>query len=105
MTGRSLQLVDQVDEGRNRILSNGIVRDSILTNLFSISEDQPLTARVQCSRQIEISRDDWQTRVETLSIMTSDHSHFHLTNILDAYEGEVRVFTKSWTRSIPREFV
>ena len=105
VTGRSLQLVDQVDEGRNRILSNGIVRDSILTNLFSISEDQPLTARVQCSRQIEISRDDWQTRVETLSIMTSDHSHFHLTNILDAYEGEVRVFTKSWTRSIPREFV
>jgi putative CocE/NonD family hydrolase len=105
VTGRCLHLVDQVDEGRNLILSNGIVRDSVLTNSFSISEDQPLSAGVQCSRQIEISRGDWQTRVETLSIMTSDHSHFHLTNILNAYEGQVRVFTKSWTRTIPREFV
>jgi hypothetical protein len=105
VTGRCLHLVDQVDEGRIRILSNGIVRDSVLTNSFSICEDQPLSAGVQCSRQIEISREDWQTRVETLSIMTSDHSQFHLTNILNAYEGQVRVFTKSWTRSIPRQFV
>jgi hypothetical protein len=43
--------------------------------------------------------------VETLSIMTSDHNQFLLTNTLNAYEGQVRVFTKSWTRSIPREFV
>jgi hypothetical protein len=105
VTGRCLQLVDQVDEGRNSILSNGIIRDSVLTNSFSISEDQPLSARVECSRQIEISRGDWQTRLETMSIMTSDYSHFHLTNILEAYEGQVRVFTKTWTRSIPREFV
>jgi len=43
--------------------------------------------------------------VETLSVMTSDKDHFHLTNVLDAYEGQVRVFTKSWTRKIRREWV
>jgi hypothetical protein len=37
--------------------------------------------------------------------MTSDSGHFYLTNVLDAYEGQVRIFTKSWTRAIPRECV
>jgi putative CocE/NonD family hydrolase len=100
-----LQMLDRIDEGRNRLLGNGTVYDSQITNTFSILEGQPLSARVQCNRQVEISRGDWQTRVETSSIMTSDAGHFHLTSILDAYEGQVRVFTKSWTRAIPRERV
>jgi predicted acyl esterase len=100
-----LQMVDRIDEGRNQLASNGVVYDSVITNTFTIVEGQPLSARVQCNRQVEISRGDWHTRVETLSIMTSDADHFHLTNVLDAYEGQVRVFTKSWTRAILREWV
>ena len=100
-----LQMLDRIDEGRNRLLGSDTVYDSVITNTFSIIEGQPLSARVQCNRQVEISRGDWQTRVETLSVMTSDASHFHLTNVLDAYEGQVRVFTKSWSRKIPREWV
>jgi hypothetical protein len=75
----------------------------VTTNIFSIVEGQPLSARVQCNRQIELCRGNWHTRVETTSIMTSDLNHFHLTNVLDAYEGDVRVFTKSWTKNIPRD--
>jgi hypothetical protein len=97
VSGR-LQMVDRIDDGRNRILSNDLVHDSVTTNIFSIVEGQPLSARVQCNRQIELCRGNWHTRVETTSIMTSDLNHFHLTNVLDAYEGDVRVFTKSWTR-------
>jgi hypothetical protein len=99
-----LQMVDRIDDGRNR-LPNGIIYDSVITNIYSISEGQPTTARVECQRQIAISRGEWETRVETSSVMTSDQNYFHLTNILDAYEGQVRVFTKSWTRKIPREMV
>jgi hypothetical protein len=77
----------------------------VITNIFSIVEGQPTSARVECKRQIEISRGDWETRVETSSVMTSDRHDFYLTNILDAYEGQVRVFTKSWTRKIRRELV
>lgn len=99
-----LQMVDWVDEGRNRF-SNGLIYDSVITNTFSILERQPTSARVQCERKIEISRGDWQTRIETLSVMTSDKDYFYLTNVLDAYEGQVRVFTKSWTKKIRREMV
>jgi putative CocE/NonD family hydrolase len=99
-----LQMVDWVDGGRNR-LSNGLIHDNVTINKFSILEGQPTSARVQCERQIEISRGDWETHVETLSVMTSDKDYFYLTNVLDTYEGPVRVFTKSWTKKIRREMV
>ncbi len=102
---KRLQMVDQIDDGRLRLVQNGTVVDSIITNIFSIVEGQPLSARVECRRAHEICRGDWQTCVKTLSIMTGDTTHFHLTSVLDAYEGEVRVFTKSWSRAIPREGV
>jgi hypothetical protein len=104
VTKGRLQMTDRIDDGRNR-LSNGMIYDSVITNIFSILEGQPTSARVECQRQIELFRGDWQTRVETSSVMTSDKDHFYLTNILDAYEGQVRVFTKSWTRKIRRELV
>jgi putative CocE/NonD family hydrolase len=99
-----LQMVDRIDDGRNR-LSNGIIYDSMITNIFSILEGQPTSARVECKRQIEVSRDDWVTRVETSSVMTSDKNYFLLTNVLNAFEGPVRVFTKSWTSKIHRDMV
>ncbi len=104
VTKGRLQMEDRIDDGRNR-LSNGIIYDSVIKNIFSIVEGQPLSARVQCDRQIEICREAWQTRVETTSVMTSDKDFFHLTNVIDAYEGQVRVFTKSWTQKIRREWV
>ncbi len=104
VTQGRLQMTDRIDDGRNR-LSNGIIYDSLITNIFSIVEGQPTSAGVHCTRQIEISRGDWQTRLETSSVMTSDRDYFHLTNILDAYEGRVRVFTKSWTLKVRREWV
>ncbi len=100
-----LQMVDRFDDGRKHIIYNGIVYDGLTTNIYSIVEGQPLSARVQCDRRIEISRGDWHIRVETTSVMTSDAGHFYLTNNLDAYESQIRVFTKSWTRKIPREWV
>jgi uncharacterized protein len=100
-----LELVERTDDGRNLIHANGVIYDSTITNTYSIVEGQPLSARAQCNRAIEISRDDWQTRVETSSVMTADADFFLLTNVLDAYEGAVRIFTKSWTCKIARQGV
>jgi putative CocE/NonD family hydrolase len=99
-----VQIVDCNDEGRNR-LSNGLIYDSLSANTYSIQEGRPTSAGVQCDRQIEISRGDWKIRVQTHSVMTGDRHNFYLTNVLDAFEGEARVFTKSWTKKIPRDMV
>jgi hypothetical protein len=50
-------------------------------------------------------RGDWQVRIETSSSMTADAAHFYVSNLLNAYEGNTRVFTKSWTFKTPRNLV
>jgi predicted acyl esterase len=104
VTSGRMQTVDVNDEGRMR-LANGLIYDSRILNTYSIFERQPTSATAECRRQIEISRGEWNTRVETYSLMTSDTEFFHLTNILNAYEGRIRVFTKTWTKKIPRDMV
>ena len=37
--------------------------------------------------------------------MTADAGHFHVSNWLDAYEGGTAVFTRAWTKAIPRRLV
>lgn len=100
-----LTMTDCIDEGRQRIISNNLEYDSVIKNIFSIVEGDPLSAQVRCERKIELRRGDWETRIQTYSLMTSDDKYFHLTNVLDAYEKEVRVFTRSWTKKIPRLMV
>lgn len=50
-------------------------------------------------------RGDWKVRTTTKTVLTSTPTEFHLYAELDAYEGEVRVASKSWSTSIPRDFI
>jgi len=70
-----------------------------------IVDGKPLSARVQCERSFVIERGDWRTRVETRSTMSSDARSFHVTNVLEAYEDDVRLFVKNWLFSVPRDLV
>jgi uncharacterized protein len=72
---------------------------------FSIVEGAPLSAEVRTSRTSELSRGDWHVRVVATSTMTADATTFHLTDALDAYEGEVRVAVRRWQHEIPRDLV
>jgi len=60
-------------------------------------------ARIE--RNIAVGRGRWRTRVETRSALRADAAAFHLENTVTAYEGEQRVFTRTWTRSVPRDLV
>jgi len=87
-----------------------IVRDDLLyaergQDTFSITEGEPLSAMARSEWRIDLQRDDWRVRVETSSTLSADATTFHLTNAVDAYEDEVRVFDRTWTRRIPRDMV
>ena len=73
--------------------------------MFVIVEGDPLSAEARSDWSIEVGRNDWRTRVETRSIMTSDATVFRVRNVLDAYEGNARIFTKTWNFSVPRDLV
>ena len=86
-------------------LSDGLTYTEQGGDTFSIVDGDPLSARADSAWSISIGRGDWQTRVETQSTLTGDAESFRVTNRLDGYEGNVRVFGKTWTKVIPRDNV
>lgn len=100
-----LQLIDKSERGHVRFLDSGLENDYTAVDTFTIVEGQPLSAAARSDRSIRIGRGDWQTRIETSSLMTSDERGFHVTNRLDAYEGSIRIFSKAWTLAAPRDMV
>lgn len=103
ISGRS-ELVSWGDKEVTR-LPGGLELIEDTLDRFSIIEGEPLSAEVVCERSSQISRGDWQVRVETYSTMTSDAERFLVTNALDAYEDGVRVASKRWVKDIPRDHV
>lgn len=73
---------------------------SILTN--RICDSDPLSAESECFYKLQLKRDDWKanTKVELKLSATSDA--YKLTGLLEAYENDIRIYTRNWNYSIPR---
>ena len=80
------------------------MRDYTLEHYSSQNNDIS-TVRGETITEREFQRADWHTRVKTRTVLTSDKDDFHLHATLDAYEGQERVFSQTWTRRIPRRLV
>jgi hypothetical protein len=93
------------DDGRQRFTDHGLEVEHSSTETFAVREGDPLSVRQRIHAFCEYRRAEWRVRVETDSMMTADATHFHVSNHMDAYEGDTRVFSKSWVRSIPRDHV
>ncbi len=93
----------QTDEGSVRLLDNCLELGASIAETFTIHDDAPLSAQQHVRQRLAYRRDDWAFSVETDSKLTSDATHFFVTNTLDAYEGQKRVFSKCWTAKIARD--
>ncbi|WP_058306210.1 CocE/NonD family hydrolase [Gracilibacillus massiliensis] len=98
------KLEDMSDEGERKLLSNGVEHGSINKNTFTIKENDPLSAKVTCEWELNVGREDWQTKLESFSEMTSDQDNFYLVNRLIAYENNKEIFQKEWKKTIKRDF-
>lgn len=63
------------------------------------------SARGEISWIRVFQRGDWHAETRTRTVLTSTAEHFHLYADLDAFEGDKRVFSKSWDRLIKRDLV
>ena len=70
---------------------------------FSLTDGDPLSARVDVYRRIHIKRGDWRTRVEVRCTMTGDADSFRVSSCLEAYEHETRIFTRTHACAVPRD--
>jgi putative CocE/NonD family hydrolase len=93
------------DGGRLRYVGSGMEVDDRATEVTTVRDGDPLSLRVEIERWVELQRGAWRVRVQSRCAMTADATHFHLSHVLDAYEGDTRVFSRSSDRAIPRNLV
>jgi hypothetical protein len=103
-TGRYEVVVD-LDHFGARRLPGGLLYREQGRDTFSIVENEPCSAEARSEWTIVLERGEWRVRIETSGVLSGDIERFHMTNVLDAYEGEVRIFTKTWSRDVPRDHV
>jgi uncharacterized protein len=72
---------------------------------YRIVDGDPLSASVHVRCVTGLGRGDWQTRVETDSRMSATATDFLVTQRLDAYEGDERVYSRTWELELPRDGV
>ncbi len=92
------------DDGRVRIEAIGLEVASSKRQDFSIRDGDPLSCRMDTHWTKEMGRDKVQIRTATRIVMTATAENFSLHAECDAYEGEKRVFTRNWDRTIRRDF-
>ena len=89
--------------GVRRLVGNGVEFSTRGTDTFTIVEGDPLSAVARSARTSQLRRADWCVRVETASVLSGDAETFHVTNVLEAYEGNVREWARTWTVKLPRD--
>jgi putative CocE/NonD family hydrolase len=103
--GNRLEIRDVSDSGHIRLVQSNLEIYGHNDDVYTIVEDEPLSARIRCERTMGLRRADWAVEVKTYSTMSADETTFYLTNSLDAYEGNVRVLAQTRDLQIPRKLV
>ena len=91
--------------GHRRLAGGGPELDDSNVTTYRIVDGDPLSASVRSRCSSTLARDGCHTRVETDSHMTATAGEFLVTHALDAYEGDERVYARTWTLRFPRDGV
>lgn len=103
-TDNGLNVMEIVaDNGKKRFDDSGIEMGSTSLSRFSISDTDPLSAKAEYEWVWEYSREAWQTKTKTNTVITSDLKYFYLKAESIAWEGNVEVFRKQWDQKYLRD--
>ena len=88
-----------------RLTGDGLEYREHERDVLRITEGEPLSAIVRCERTFTVARGAWRASVQTVSTMSATETAFQVTNALDAYEGDHRVFARTWHAEVRRDGV
>jgi hypothetical protein len=91
--------------GRRRLSEARTEMNDTSVTRYRIVDGDPLSAAVESRCSSTLARDAWHARVDTQSTMTSTATEFIVNQRLDAYEGDERVYSRTWELSFPRDGV
>jgi predicted acyl esterase len=91
--------------GRRRLVEARTEMDDSNLTSYRIVDGDPLSAEVEVRCSSTLARDEWNTRVDTHSTMSSTAHEFLVTQRLEAFEGERPIYSRTWERAFPRDNV
>ena len=104
ISGR-VALVVEDHSGRVESLDHGLIVEENMVERFEVDPADPSQAVARCEWEQRQSRGDWAIRTHAVAEMRSapEALVFHAT--LRAWEGEVLVFEREFSESVPRDFI
>jgi predicted acyl esterase len=93
------------DEGRYRIDEIDLEIAARVTERYRYSYDSYDSVSGWTEWQRSFKRGDWEVHTLSRTLLTSDADNFRIRATLDAWEGETRIFAKTWDEMIPRDLV
>ena len=98
------------DQGTFRIDETGTDIRRVSNEWYSSRGNDVNSVRGETQTTRRYERGDWRVEVQTRTVLTSTPTDFVLNAQLDAYEldednGNPRVYSQNWQRSIPRQLV
>ena len=91
------------DRGRTLLAEIGLTIEARADEEYSITGDDPLSARHAVRYVIEMQRGDWRIRTVARTTMTATAEEFLVSATLDAFEGDVRIRARAWDERIRRD--
>jgi len=93
------------NDARFRIDDYDLEVQKDVTERFSYVNDNYDTLRGEVAATRRLKRRDWEILTLTRTVLTSTRTHFRIRATLDAYEGDARIFSKSWDEKIARDMI
>jgi putative CocE/NonD family hydrolase len=102
--GSWVMVVDR-DRGRRQVREDGLEVDGRQRDVFTLADGDPLSATVECDREMGLTRGAWATAVRTRSTMTCDARDFRMVNRIEAFENGKLIFSREQLFEVPRDLI
>ncbi|MDI5983725.1 CocE/NonD family hydrolase [Halomonas sp. M4R5S39] len=93
------------DEGRYRLDDIDLEIAARVTERYSYAYGNYDSVSGWTEWRRSFKRGDWEVRTLTRTLMTSDADSFRLRATLDAWEGDTRIYARTWDETVPRDLV
>lgn len=93
------------DDGAFRLEKTGMEVHKKVKELYTYNHNIYNSVRGEVRGIRSFKRKDWSVKTITRTVLTSDEVYFFIRAELDAYEGDVRIFSKSWDEKVLRDHV
>jgi hypothetical protein len=91
------------DTGKSLIEDIDLIVQKRSEETFSITPEDPTSARTDMVRIVRAERGNWKPRTETRLTFACDVGNFHITATLEAFEGDNKILERTWDEKIPRD--